>query len=52
MEYQVNNNGQVSHTVMYDFTYVYIADETGNVSVPALTVNAGRHAVSRLQPRG
>lgn len=46
MEYQVNNNGQVSHTVMYDFTYVYIADETGNVSVPALTVNAGGKKLS------
>lgn len=41
MEYQMNNNGRVTHTVMYDFTYVYIADEPGKVEVPALTVNAG-----------
>lgn len=41
MEYQMNNNGRVSRTVMYDFTYVYIADEPGEVTVPALSVNTG-----------
>lgn len=48
MEYQMNNNGHVTHTVMYDFTYVYIADEAGQVQVPALTVNAaGKRLTSK-----
>lgn len=46
MEYQMNNNGRVSRTVMYDFTYVYIADEPGDVRVPALSVNAGGKTLS------
>jgi len=46
MEYQMNNNGRVTHTVMYDFTYVYIADETGTVKVPQLTVDAGGKRLS------
>lgn len=56
IEYSSNYNGRVEHTVMYDFTYVYIADEEGTVTVPALTVNAGgkrltsRSATFRVLP--
>ena len=46
MEYQMNNNGRVTHTVMYDFTYVYIADEAGAVKVPSLSVDAGGKRLS------
>ena len=46
MEYQMNNNGRVTHTVMYDFTYVYIADEPGSVKVPSLSVDAGGKRLS------
>lgn len=56
IEYQSNFNGRVERTVMYDFTYVYIADEEGTVTVPALSVNAGgkkltsRSATFRVLP--
>ena len=46
MESHMITNGQVSHSIKYDFTYVYIADEPGTVTIPSLSVNAGGKKLS------
>lgn len=45
-QYSVNDNGRQSYTIMYDFTYLYIADETGRVTVPSISVNSGGKKLS------